>query len=56
MHTVHSSATDRVIGVKKLRTHRKDEHRSVWQAARLEGKVRNVGINPVRKAKKSKAK
>jgi hypothetical protein len=37
---------------KEIPNHRKDTHRVIWQAARMEGKVRAIGINPVRKAKK----
>jgi hypothetical protein len=29
------------------------EHRGTWQATRLEGAVRNAGIKPVRKQKRT---
>ena len=33
--------------------HRKDSARAHFQAARMEGAVRNIGINPVKKQKKA---
>ncbi|MDR3570755.1 MAG: hypothetical protein P4L81_00965 [Candidatus Pacebacteria bacterium] len=38
--------------MKEIRTHRKDERHAMWKPARLEGKVRNKGINPIKKSKK----
>lgn len=35
--------------------HRKDDKHALYQASRLEGVVRNIGSNPVRKPKKPSA-
>jgi hypothetical protein len=39
--------------MKDIRKHRRDERRVIWKPARLEGKVRNIGINPIKKPKKN---
>jgi hypothetical protein len=39
---------------KQTRIHRKDEKHIVWQAARLEGRVKNAGIKPGRKPRQTK--
>jgi hypothetical protein len=41
--------------MKEIRQHRKSERRVTWQAARLEGKVKNIGITPVKKPRKGLA-
>ncbi len=38
---------------KEIPIHRKEDARVRFQAARMEGVVRNIGINPVRKPKKN---
>jgi len=38
---------------KEIPIHRKENTHVRFQAARMEGVVRNAGINPIRKAKKS---
>jgi hypothetical protein len=38
---------------KELPIHRKDARRTLFQAARMEGVVRNIGLNPVKKARRA---
>ncbi|OGG52596.1 hypothetical protein A3H16_04190 [Candidatus Kaiserbacteria bacterium RIFCSPLOWO2_12_FULL_53_8] len=40
---------------KELRIHRKENRRSLWQASRLEGKVKNTGIRAEKKPKQKQA-